>query len=82
MVSTVTVSTVTTITTIAAMGLAASLTIFGVILLISFLVSKELLMASVGQRKQFIGRVLNISIIPLLMSFVVIVVLKVVDILG
>jgi hypothetical protein len=41
-----------------------------------------LLMASGGERKKFIGRTLNISIIPLLLSFTVIVALKVAEILG
>ena len=79
MVSTV---TVTTVSTIAAMGLIASLSVFAVILLVAFLVSKELLMASTGYRKKFITRTLNISIIPLLISFTVIVVIKIVEILG
>jgi hypothetical protein len=75
------VSTVT-VTTIAAMGLVASLSVFGGILLITFLVSKELLSASNGARKKLIARTLNISIIPLLISFTVVVALKVVEILG
>jgi len=79
MVSTV---TVTTVTTIAAMGFAASLSVFGVILLIGFLTSKELLSASNGVRKKLLARSLNIGIIPLLISFVVIVGLKVVEILA
>ena len=79
MVSTV---TVTTVTTIAGVGLAASLGVFGVILLIAFLTSKELLTASSGARQKFLSRSLNISIIPLLISFVVIVGLKVAEILA
>ncbi len=79
MVSTV---TVTTVTTIAAMGLVASLSVFAVLMLIFFLTSKELLMASNGERKKFIGRTLNISIVPLLLAFTVIVALKVAEILG
>ena len=79
MVSTV---TVTTVTTIMAIGFAASLGIFGVILLIGFLTSKELLASGSGNRQRFLGRSLNIGIIPLLMSFVVIVGLKVIEILS
>jgi hypothetical protein len=75
------VSTVT-VTTIAAMGLVASLSVFGVILLITSLVSKELLSASNGPRKKVIARALNISIVPLLLSFTVIVALKVIEILS
>lgn len=79
MVSTV---TVTTVTTIAAMGLIASLSVFAVLILIFFLTSKELLMASNGERKKFIGKTLNISIIPLLLAFTVIVALKIAEILA
>ncbi len=79
MVSTV---TVTTVTTIAAMGAIAALSIFGVVLLICLLTSKELLMASSGARRKFLGRTLNISIIPLVISFAVIVALKVAEILS
>ncbi len=79
MVSTV---TVTTITTIAAMGFAASLGVFAVILLIAFLTSKELLATSSGARQKLLARSLNISIIPLVMAFTVIVALKITEILS
>jgi hypothetical protein len=79
MVSTV---TVTTITSIAAMGLIASLCVFSVILLIGFLISKELLGASTSAKKKFIARSLNICIVPLLVSFVVLVGVKVAEILA
>jgi len=79
MVSTV---TVTTVTTIAAIGFAATLGVFGVIMLVGLLISKELLTAGGGSRQKFLSRSLNISIIPLLMSFAVIVGLKVIEILG
>jgi hypothetical protein len=79
MVSTV---TVTTVTTIAAVSFIATLSIMGVILLIGLLVSKELLSASDGSRSKFVGRVLNIGIIPLVLSFSVIVVLKIIEILA
>ena len=79
MVSTVTVTTVTTIT---AMNLATILSLVGVIMLISFLISKELLAANSGGGQKLISRSLNIGIIPLLMSFGVIVVLKVAEVLS
>lgn len=81
MISTVTVSTVTTVTTIAALGLAGAVGILGVALLISLLVSKELLGASDGSRQHLVSRCLNISIIPLCFAFATIVILKVVEIL-
>jgi hypothetical protein len=88
MVSTVTVSTITTvtsitsITSIAALGIGASVTIFAVLLLIGLLTTKELVGASDGSRQKLVSRCLNISIIPLVVSFAVIVALKVVEILG
>jgi len=88
MVSTVTVSTITTITSvtsitsIAAMGIGAGITIFAVMLLIGLLTTKELVGASDGGRQRLISRCLNISIIPLVVSFAVIVALKVFEILG
>lgn len=85
MISTVTVSTITTvtsITSIAAMGLGASISVFAVLLLIGMLTTKELAGASDGSRAKLISRCLNISIIPLVVSFVVIVGLKVWEILG
>jgi hypothetical protein len=88
MVSTVTVSTITTvtsitsITSIAALGIGASISIFAVLLLIGLLTTKELVGASDGGRQKLVSRCLNISIIPLVVSFAVIVALKVVEILG
>ena len=79
MISTVTVST---ITTIAASGLAAGIGIFVTLLLIGLLTSKELLGTSSGNRQKLVARSLNISIIPLLIGFLVIVGLKVAEILA
>jgi len=79
MVSTVTVST---ITTIAALGLAAGIGVFVILLLIGLLASKELLGASSNAKGKLLARYLNISIIPLLIAFAVIVGLKVVEILA
>ena len=85
MISTVTVSTITTVTSvtsIAALGLGASISIFAVLLLIGMLTTKELAGASDGRVSRLVSRCLNISIIPLVVSFVVIVALKVLEILG
>jgi hypothetical protein len=88
MISTVTVSTITTvtsvtsITSIAAIGIGASISIFAVLLLIGMLTTKELAGASEGSRAKLVSRCLNISIIPLVVSFAVIVALKVFEILG
>jgi len=88
MISTVTVSTITTvtsitsITSIAALGVGAGITIFATLLLIGFLTTKELAGAGEGGHSKMISRCLNISIIPLVLSFAIIVVLKVIEILG
>ncbi|MCX5996211.1 MAG: hypothetical protein NTV42_01060 [Chloroflexi bacterium] len=88
MASTVTVSTITTLTSVtgitsmAALGLGAGISIFAVLLLIGMLTTKELAEASDGSRQRLISRCLNISIVPLVMSFAVIVALKVFEILG
>jgi len=79
MVSTVTVST---ITSIAALSLAGGIGVFATVLLIGLLTSKELLGASSGSRKKLLARSLNISIVPLLIGFAVIVGLKVAEILA
>jgi len=85
MISTVTVSTITTVTSVtseAALGIGAGISIFATILLIGLLTTKELAGASEGNRSKVISRCLNISIIPLVLSFAVIVALKVMAILG
>jgi hypothetical protein len=76
------VVTVSTITTIAAASLGTGIAIFAVLMLIGFLAGKELLGASSGNKQKLIARSLNISIIPLLIGFIVIVGLKVAEILA
>ena len=79
MISTVTVSTVTTV---AAASLATGIAIFLTLLLIGFLTGKELLGTSSGNKQKLIARSLNVSIIPLLIGFAVIVGLKIAEILA
>ena len=79
MISTV---TLTTVTVVAASSVAASIGVFITLLLVGFLVSKELLGASSGGRQKLLSRFLPISIIPLLIGFAVIVALKVAEILA
>jgi hypothetical protein len=74
--------TVSTITTIAAASFGTGIAIFAVLMLIGFLAGKELLGASSSNRQKLIARSLNISIIPLLIGFVIIVGLKVAEILA
>jgi hypothetical protein len=75
MITTVTTTTITTIVTLTTTG--ASLGVLATILLISLLGTKEI--ASTGKHPSFktLGRYLNVSIIPLLVVFMLIVVFKV-----
>ena len=78
MVSTVTSTTVTTVTLF---GITALLGIAAVLMLISYLVVKEMLSASSSRRLQLVSRRLNVAIVPLLIVFGTIVGSKVVEIL-
>ena len=81
MISTVT-TTVTTITTIA---LAASIQLVAIIALLVFLIQKEMFSFTSTPRAKavgtFLSKVLNIAIVPLLVSFVFIVIVKVAEVL-
>ncbi len=79
MVSTVTSTTVTTVTLF---GVSALLAIAAVLMLIGYLVVKEMLSASSSQRLQLVSRRLNAGIVPLLLVFATIVGSKVADVLG
>ncbi len=76
MVSTVTTTTVTTVTLF---GITALLGLAAVLMLISYLVAKEMLSASSSQRLQMISRRLNIAIVPLLLVFAAIIGDKIVE---
>lgn len=70
MISTVTSTTVSTITSVA---MAATLGLVAVLLLVGFLVCKELAGSGQHPRLQLLSRVLNVAIYPLLAVFAVIV---------
>lgn len=76
MISTVTTTTVTTVTLF---GITALLGLVAVLMLISYLVAKEMLSASSSQRLQMISRRLNIAIVPLLLVFAAIIGDKIVE---
>ncbi len=78
MVSTVTTTTVTTVTLF---GITALLGLAAVLMLISYLVAKEMLNASSSQRLQMISRRLNIAIVPLILVFAAIIGDKIVEVL-
>ena len=76
MISTVTTTTVTTVTLF---GITALLGLAAVLMLISYLVAKEILSASFSPRLQMISRRLNIAIVPLLLVFAAIIGDKIVE---
>jgi hypothetical protein len=76
MVSTVTTTTVTTITALATAG---TLALFGIVLLLIFLAQKEVASSNESPLALALGRVLNIAIVPLLLTFVFVVAVKVVE---
>jgi len=78
MISTVTSTTVSTITSVA---LGATLGLVAVLLLIGFLVVKELASNGGHSRLQVLSRVLNVAIYPLLAVFAVIVANRMIEVL-
>ena len=82
MITTVSITTVTTVTTIAAMGLTAAVSIATAGFLVFFLTTKELATAKGSGFSLRLGRFLSISIVPLLMAFAVIIVMKIVQVLA
>ena len=79
MVSTVTSTTVTTVTLF---GITALLGLAAALMLISYLMAKEILGASSNSRLQTVSRRLNVAIVPLLLVFAAIVGSKIVDALA
>jgi hypothetical protein len=69
--------TTTTTTTVMAMGLTAAISIAAVASLIIFLTARELVSASDSITATRIARFFGIGILPLAMTFVVIVVVKI-----
>jgi hypothetical protein len=78
MISTVTVSTVITMTSITGTGVP----VFAVLLLIGMLITRELAGVWDGSRAELVIRCLDISIVPLVVSFAVTAALKLFEALG
>lgn len=78
MISTVTTTTVTTVTSIA---MAASMALLAIIVLMVLLIQKEIISVSDNRRLQAWGRIINVAIVPLLLSFAFIAVIAVVEVL-
>ena len=81
MITTVTtiVTTVTTVTTVTALGFAAAITSAAVVTLMLFLASQELAGAVNSRFSQRVVRFAGVGILPLVMAFAVIVVVKIVE---
>ncbi|NLX09219.1 MAG: hypothetical protein GXY36_06150 [Chloroflexi bacterium] len=79
MISTVTTATVTTVTTVA---LATTLSAIAMVTLLALLLQKEIVTFSDSDRAQALNRRLNVAIVPLLMVFVMLVLVKVIQVVG
>lgn len=83
MITTVTaVTTVTTVTTIAGISLTAVTSITAVVLLMFFLVTRELAGAGQSMSSRLISRSVSVGIIPLIMVFAVLVAIRIVEVLS
>lgn len=78
----ITVTTLTTITTVTAMGLALAIGAASLAMLILFLTTKELASTRGSGVSLRIVRFLSIAIVPLVVAFVVIAVMKIIEILA
>ncbi|MGD2027627.1 MAG: hypothetical protein PVI99_07410 [Anaerolineales bacterium] len=79
MISTITTSTISTITTA---GLAGSFAFIGVVVLLALLIQKEVASGSASPRLKRLSKVLNISIVPMLIAFILIVIFRVSEVLN
>ncbi|MFC2014420.1 hypothetical protein ACFLUP_00315 [Chloroflexota bacterium] len=75
------ITTVTTVTTVAALGISAVMSVAAVITLIVFLTTRELAAASNYTLPSRIARFASVGILPLVIAFAVIVLVKIFDIL-
>ena len=76
------ISTVTTTVTVATLAAGAALGTLAVSLLIFLLATKEIVTADTRRSLKVFGRSLDIGILPLLMSFALIVAFKVLEALS
>lgn len=74
--------TTTTIASSTMLGLGATIALVVVLLLIGFLISKEIVTTVFEARSRAVGRILNVGAVPLLIVFAVIIATKLVPIFG
>jgi len=77
MISTVT----TTVTTVTTTVLASSLALLATLTLLTLLVQKEVISVAQGERWQRLSHALNVAILPLLLTFIVMAVVEVMNVL-
>lgn len=82
MVSTVTTTTVSTVTTtVTTVTFAASLALASVLTLFVLLVQKELTLSAETPRLKALGRALDVAVVPLLMAFGMIAIVRIAQVL-
>jgi hypothetical protein len=79
MTTTVTTATISTVTVL---GFGATIALFVVLLLIGFLVAKEITTSVPDDRAAAVGRIMNVGAIPLLIAFAVILVTRLAIVFG
>ncbi len=82
MITTVTTSTITTVTIMATMGLSITIGVATVITLMALLTTKELVGASLSPSSRLVAKFLIIGILPLIMAFAVIVIVRIATLLA
>jgi len=80
MISTVTTTTVTTVTAATA-AVLVGLSLLPILILLGMLMSKELVSARAGSRFSALSDALNVPIVPLLLGFFLVVVVKIAEVL-
>ena len=78
MITTVSTTTVTTVTMIASMGLTAAISVAATAILILFLGTRELAGAGKSDASMQVARFLSIGIVPMVMVFAVVVVVRII----
>jgi hypothetical protein len=81
MISTVTTTTFTIVSS-ATVAVAAGLSLLAILALLGVLIPKEIVSVSDHPRLQALSRVLNVAIVPLLLGFLLIAVIKILEVLG
>ena len=80
--TTVSVSTISTVTTMAAMGLTAVFSMGAGVFLLMFLMTKQLVLASGSDFASRFGRLATVAIAPLLISFAIIMAVKLIQVMS